>query len=108
MSSFTEKNKQETTENTDNNSTVGGIFGKALPFVPLLLEEFTGQKLKMSGTIGELQASQQRLEINFNEFAKATAEQFIFQAQQLNSLLALAQSLQDFRLGGGDIKFIKN
>src|SRR5687767_6365713 len=84
--SFTKNNQSnnQTTENTSENNQ--SLFGKVMPFVPLILEEFTGQKMKMSGTIGDILTCLQRLEQKFNDFAKNCAEQFIHQEQQLNAL----------------------
>src|SRR4051794_38811077 len=81
--SFTKNNE---TKQTETNSEPTGLLGKVMPYLPLIMEEFTGQKLKMSGTIGDILTCLQRLESKFDNFERNCSEQFIHQADQLNSL----------------------
>ncbi|CAG8437939.1 8411_t:CDS:10 [Ambispora leptoticha] len=81
----------------ENNSEMSGFVGKIMPYIPLILEDITGQKMRMGGTIGDILACLQRLEQKFDGFAKNTAEQFILQEKQISTLLNQTQSLTDFR-----------
>ena len=49
--SFTKKNNEQNETNSEQNTS---LLGKVMPFVPLLLEQFTGQSMNMSGTIGDI------------------------------------------------------
>src|SRR4051794_16624279 len=81
--SFTKKNNEQTETNSEQNH---GLLGKVMPFVPLLLEQFTGQPMKMSGTIGDILTILQRLETKLDNLERNCSEQFIHQESQLNSL----------------------
>ena len=81
--SFTKKST-ETNETTSEQNQ--GLIGRAMPFLLLILEEFTGQKMKMSGTIGDILTCLQRIETKLDNLEKDCSEQFIEQSQQLNSL----------------------
>ena len=108
--SFTKNNQSNIENSEENNSETSGLIGKIMPYIPLILEDFTGQKMRMGGTIGDILSCLQRLEKKFDDFAKNTEEQFIHQEKQISTLLTNAQSLTDFRhsLEGKEIKFIKN
>jgi hypothetical protein len=80
--SFTKKNNEQ----NETNSEPTGLLSKVMPFVPLLLEEFTGQSMKMSGTIGDILTCLQRIETKINDLERNCSEQFIHQEQQLSSL----------------------
>src|SRR3954467_5350067 len=81
--SFTKKSIENTETNPEQNT---GLLGKVMPFVPLLLEQFTGQSMTMSGTIGDILTCLQRIETKINDLERNCSEQFIHQEQQLNSL----------------------
>jgi hypothetical protein len=107
--SFT-KNNQENNNHAEINQEPTGLIGKIMPYIPLILEDFTGQKMRMGGTIGDILSCLQRLEQKFDDFAKNTAEQFIHQEKQISTVLNQTQPINDFRhlLEGKEIKFIKN
>jgi hypothetical protein len=86
--SFTEKSIKNTETNPEQNT---GLLGKVMPFVPLLLEQFTGQPMKMSGTIGDILTILQRLETKLDNLEKDCSEQFIHQEQQLSSLQKISK-----------------
>src|SRR4051812_5731084 len=85
--SFTKKSP----ENTETNFEPTGLLSKVMPFVPLLLEQFTGQSMKMSGTIGDILTCLQRLETKLDNLERNCSEQFIHQEQQLNSLQQISK-----------------
>ena len=85
--SFTKKN----TEINETNSEPTGLLSKVMPFVPLLLEQFTGQSMNMSGTIGDILTCLQRIETKINDLERNCSEQFIEQAEQLNSLQKISK-----------------
>jgi hypothetical protein len=91
MSFTSNKNNQEKNELNETNSESPGLVGRLMPYIPLIMEEFTGQKMKMSGTIGDILSTLQRLESKFDNFAKNCEEQFIHQEQQLASLQQISR-----------------
>src|SRR4051794_23312821 len=85
--SFTKKSP----EINETNSEPTGLLSKVMPFIPLMLEQFTGQSMTMSGTIGDILSCLQRLETKLDNLERNCEEQFIHQESQLNSLQQISK-----------------
>ena len=107
MPLFQEQNNQETETKDANNCESGqpnitNMIGQCLPFVPLLFEQFTGQKIpQMSGTMAEMtmalttiQNGLQTVVSNQNQIAQRLVNLETNASQQLTNLTQQFQSLR--------------
>ncbi|WNE40154.1 MAG: hypothetical protein GBAus27B_000221 [Mycoplasmataceae bacterium] len=101
-----ENNQEQTQTIKAENSGLMKMVGQSLPWIPLLFEQFTGQKIpQMTGTIAEMQmvlmqiqASQQAIinsQQNFNQRLLALENNA---TQQFNNLIQQVQSIKSIRL----------
>lgn len=90
-------NQSNNTQNQSTNQEPSGLMkmvGQSLPFLPLLFEQFTGQKVpQMGGTIFEIQmalnqilSNQQSLNQRLSSLENIASQQFTNLSQEVKSI----------------------
>ena len=75
------------------------MMGQTLPFLPLLFEQFTGQKIpSMGGTMFEIQMTLQQILVNQQAFNQRLTILENNAAQQFTNLSQQVQSIKSVRL----------
>src|SRR2546421_8720413 len=107
MNNFNQNNQtlnqdQNKLDNQINNQEPSGIMkmvGQSLPFLPLLFEQFTGQKVpQISGTMAEIQMALNQVLTNQQQFAQRLASLENNASQQFTNLVQQVQSIKSVRL----------
>jgi hypothetical protein len=104
MNNFNSQSNQEQNQ-LDNQSTkqeTSGLMkmvGQSLPFLPLLFEQFTGQKIpQMGGTMLEIQMTLQQILTNQQAFNQRLLSLENNATQQFTNLTQQVQSIKSIRL----------
>src|SRR6266516_899082 len=110
MNNFNNQSNQDQTNlNNQTNPEPSGIMkmvGQSLPFLPLLFEQFTGQKIpQMGGTIAEMQlvlnqvlTMQQQIITNQQSLNQRLVNLETNATQQFTGLIQQVQSIKSIRL----------
>jgi hypothetical protein len=88
--------------NTQTNPEPSGIMkmvGQSLPFLPLLFEQFTGQKIpQMGGTMAEIQMALQQIITNQQALNQRLVNLETNASHQFTNLVQQVQSIKSIRL----------
>src|SRR3954468_20576654 len=107
MNNFNQNNQtlnqdQNKLDNQINNQEPSGIMkmvGQSLPFLPLLFEQFTGQKIpQISGTMAEIQMALQQILTNQQALNQRLVQLETNANNQLVNLTQQVQSIKTIRL----------
>lgn len=98
----TESNSFENQNNQSLKPEPSGLMkmvGQSLPFLPLLFEQFTGQKIpQMGGTMFEIKMALSQILSNQQDFNRRLAALENNAAQQFTNLIQQVQSIKSVRL----------
>jgi len=101
-----DQNKLDNQSNSQEPSGLMKMVGQSLPFLPLLFEQFTGQKIpQMSGTMAEIQmtlsqviAAQQQILSNQQSLNQRLVNLENNASSQFTNLVQQVQSIKSVRL----------
>src|SRR6185295_12249292 len=94
-------NQSNNTQNQENKEPSGimKMVGQSLPFLPLLFEQFTGQKVpQMGGTMFEIQMALQQILTNQQDFNRRLASLETNATQQFTNLTQEVRNIKSVRL----------